>query len=505
MALPRGHENNLHLATSSIATSADQDLAFSPSRLPRSVQWGAAVLQGVAGAIMVIVSLGAMAGELGSQSILVWLVTAIVGGLQCILIASLTHRFSFRAGGTGQYAYMTRRNGSRILGALSAWCYWFAWTPAIVVNLIVAAAYIERLLWPQANVIILAVCLGIALYTVTSLGLRLTVVMNTILAGIAILVVLAIIATPLLHPSAFHISNILPLQVPESLDGGPLLLLKWAFVATWTSYAPELAASLCAEIKDPRHHINRVMWWSASVCVIAFCALPVALFGLFGAMQLQQDPFLVFSQAGGILGGDIGEFALGIGLIIVLLFGAEAFIIGSSRTIYQMAVDGYLPAFFGKVNLRGAPIGSIAWDAIVITAMITIFGTGVVNQIAAANFGYMIVFTLLPITYLAVRSREKASRDSLKHHAMTILAIALLIFNATLLFVGAFQWGWGVVLVGTIGSLAIIPITFATSHMRNMTTATTARFRRAPSRITPSVPKSEIRRIREYEVTREEI
>jgi amino acid transporter len=440
----------------------------SSSELRHLAPWWAAVLEGVAGAVMVIVSLGAMAASLGNGSIWVWLVTAIVGGLQCILIASLTLRFHSRAGGTPQYAFGTTVKGSRLLGALSSWCYWFAWTPAIAVNLIVASIYIQRMVWPSVNVVLLAVFLGAALYIVTACGLRLTLFLNALLATVAILVVFSIIVAPIIRPTNFAFHNIFPTHLPSATKAGDydqaLLYLKWGFVATWTSYAPELAASLCAEVKQPARYVTRVMWWSASICVFAFCALPIALFGLFGTRGLQQDPFIVFSSAGKVLLGETGQTVLSLGLIVVLLFGAEAFIIGSSRTIYQMSRDGYLPKVFSRVNRRGAPIGSIVWDALVISTMLLVFGTNVVNQVAAANYGYMFVFVLLPLTYLAVRRREvRRNIHAKRHFWMTILAVSLVAFNSVLLVVGGAQWGWQVITVGLIGSLLIIPIALTTS------------------------------------------
>ena len=47
--------------------------------------------------------------------------TAVIGGLQCALVAELTARFPERAGGTPQFAYRAVRGGSPTLGALSAW------------------------------------------------------------------------------------------------------------------------------------------------------------------------------------------------------------------------------------------------------------------------------------------------------------------------------------------------------------------------------------------------
>ena len=80
--------------------AADAAVDFpSRSQLPVLSRWWGPVLLAIAGAVMVIPSLGAMAGELGAVSLLVWIVTAIVGGLQCIVVTGLARRYSYRAGG----------------------------------------------------------------------------------------------------------------------------------------------------------------------------------------------------------------------------------------------------------------------------------------------------------------------------------------------------------------------------------------------------------------------
>jgi amino acid transporter len=435
----------------------------SVSGLPVRALWWAAVLEAIAGAVMVIVSMGAMAGEIGSVSIWIWVATAGVGALQCVLIAQLTTCFPERAGGTPQFAYRALRGGSRTLGALSAWCYWFGWTPAIAINLILAATYIQSLVWPGVNVVLLALGIGVLLYTLTSLGLPTTTLVNVGLAALAVAIMVAIAVTPIVRPSAFSFARVIPPAMPAGAGGGAaavaLLLLKWGFVATWTSYVAELSSTLCSEIRDPRRTMRRVMAWSAAISFIAFSALPVALFGLFGAAGVAKDPFNVFTESGRILLGGPGQLVLGVGLIVVLIFGAEAFIIGSSRTIYQMAMDGHLPKVFARVNRRGAPIGSIVWDALVITIMLVTFGTNVVDQVAAANFGYLLVFVLLPVAYLVLRRRPGGFGRS---RLLAALAIGLCAFNGILLVFGGWQWGGHVVLVGLAVSLLIVPVSLLT-------------------------------------------
>lgn len=427
---------------------------------------------------MVAVSLSSMAAEIGNISIWVWVATAVIGGVQCLLIAELTSRFPERAGGTPQFAYRAAPGGSPTLGALSSWCYWFAWTPGIAVNLILAATYLKGLFWPGMNAVLLAFLIGATLYTVTALGLRLSTVVNAGLAVLAVGVILIIVAGPALRPSAFDVAQIAPPRLPASAPHDTTsvlgLVLKWGFVATWSSYAAEIASTVCSEIRRPERYMKRVMSMSAVICFVAFAAVPIALFGLVGVTGVQQDPFAVFAAAGGVVLGSTGKLIVGLGLAAVLILGAETFIIGSSRTIYQMAQDGHLPRVFATINKRGAPVGSIAWDAVVIGIMLVVFGTQVVNVVAAANFGYLIVFVLLPIAFLVLRRHPGGRPGSFRlSKPFVAVAVLLALFNAVLLVGGGMQWGPAVVLVGVGVSLLIVPLSLVTHRVRDRRAART--------------------------------
>jgi amino acid transporter len=440
------------------------------SRLPVTSSWWAPVLIGTGGALMVAVSLGAMAGEIGTVSIWVWIGTAVIGGLQCALVAELAARFPERAGGTAQFAFRAVPNGSPTLGALSAWCYWFAWTPGIAVNLILAATYLRDLLWPGVNPVVLALAIGAVLYTITAMGLKLSTAINAGLALVAVAVLAIIVLGPILHPATFDVARIapaLPAAAPQTFGGVTALLLKWGFVATWSSYAAEMASTVCAEIRKPERYMGRVMSVSAIICLVAFAAVPVALFGLIGLTGIEADPLEAFASAGAAVLGPAGKVIVGLGLAAVLVLGAETFIIGSSRTVYQMAQDGHLPTFFARINRRGAPVGSIVLDATVITVMLVVFGTDVVNVVAAANFGYLIVFVLLPIAYLVLRRRPEGRAGSFRlPRAAVALAIVLAVFNLVLLVFGGVQWGASVTLIGLGVSLVIIPVSLLTRRRR---------------------------------------
>ena len=463
------------MTANTVSAAAAEDGRVRPtfpgsSQLPVTSSWWTAVVVATGGSLMVTVAIGPMAVEIGNVAVWVLIVTAAIGGLQCLLVAELATRFPGRAGGTPQYAYRAVRGGSHSVGALSAWCYWFAWTPGIAVNLILAATYLKAVLWPAVNPLLLACLIGAALYLVTALGLRLSTVVSSVLALVAVGVLVVIIAGPAIRPGVFHLGEVFPTALPASApqDFGSVLglILKWAFVATWSSYVAEMASTVCAEIRRPGRHMARAMSVSAVVCVIVFSAVPIALFGLVGVQGIQQDPFEVFATAGGIVLGPDGRLLVGLGLAAVLVLGAEVFIIGSSRTIYQMAQDGHLPRIFAKINRWGAPVGSIAWDAVVIGVMLLVFGTQVVSVVAAANVGYLIVFVLLPIAYLMLRRHPGGNPEGLRlGRPFVAVAVLLLLFNAVLLVFGGAQWGLQVVLVGLGVSLLILPISMITRRL----------------------------------------
>src|SRR5947208_4495 len=76
-----------------------------------------------------------------------------------------------RAGGVATYPQEAFGRRAPWLAALSGWGYWFAWTPGIAVNLILAAQYLHDTVAPGTNPMVLSAAIGIALYALNALGL----------------------------------------------------------------------------------------------------------------------------------------------------------------------------------------------------------------------------------------------------------------------------------------------------------------------------------------------
>jgi amino acid transporter len=279
-----------------------------------------------------------------------------------------------------------------------------------------------------------------------------------VLAAASGLPLLAILGGFALHPSLLHVDSLLPLTVPGRswTDAGTwLLAVKWGFVAAWSAYGAEMASTVTAELRDPRSQLPRAMAIAATLGLVAFALTPILMVMAVGATGLSAEPMTVFKTAADEVLGGAGATAVAMMLSASLVLGAQAFIVGSSRTVFQMAHDGHLPAVLGTVNRRGVPIGSIACDAAVVFSMLLLFRTNVVDIVATANVGYVIVFVLLAPTYLGFRVQA----GKRPRHAS--LAVALGIFNIVLLLLGGPQWGLRVFVTGLAIVALSVPISVA--------------------------------------------
>lgn len=426
--------------------------------LRRSVTWRSAVVLALGTALLVVVSVGPMSAAIGTAMPLVWLGVALVGALQCRLLSDLARRFPDRAGGTPVYAHAVLGRRAPLLGALSSWGYWFAWTPGIAVNLILAATYLEATVLHGVSVLALAVSIGVVLYAVNGLGLEPSMRVAGCLACVAVVPLLISVGGVLLHPSLIDLDRLTPVAIGDSHGGAAwLLIAKWTFVAAWSAYGAEMASTIVAEMRAGAEEVPRAMFIAAAVGLAGFGLLPFLMVGVVGIGGLGEDPMVAFLPFAEAIWGSAGRTVIGLLLASALILGAQAFIVGSSRTVFQMSRDGYLPRVFAAVNRRQVPIGSLALDGTVILALLLLFGTDVVEVVAAANFGYLVVFVIMPIAFLTLQAR-KADRRSLRNLALAALAVFLLAFNAVLLVVGGSQWGDKVLLIGSAVMLLIIPI-----------------------------------------------
>ena len=255
------------------------------------------------------------------------------------------------------------------------------------------------------------------------------------------------------------------------------------FIAAWSTYGFETAVCYTREFKNPKTDTFKAIFYSGLLCVAVFTLVPIAFQGHLGLGSLitpavvdaagvvttpaVYDGMLAPSiysgmgvaaslsdMAGG--GAFIGNLMV-IMLVLALLLSIMTSMAGSSRTLYQASVDGWLPKYLSHVNEHGAPTKAM-WTDLCFN-LILLMMSDYVFILAASNVGY-IIFNFLNLNAGWIHRIDRP--NWLRPYKAPTLVLALggiLGFvNLGIMGLGADVWGAGTLKVGLIFASFIVPV-----------------------------------------------
>jgi amino acid transporter len=299
----------------------------------------------------------AAAGHNGPSSISLWILAAVfffVPG--ALVINELSSRFPEEG---GLYAWARDAFGP-FHGFIAGWTYWIYtvfYFPGLLLASASMSAYIiggrgaalagnrSYLLTVSLAMLLVAVLLNIIglnvgkwLQNAGGVGTYVPLVM---LAGIAALVCFR-------HGSAtqFTLSNMMPTW-------------NWDTVNFWSQIAfaftgLELVSAMSEEVRDPRRTLPRAVFGAGALIALMYIVGTFAVLSLVPASGL--DP-----QSGVFHAITVGSVALRLGFLGVLAAilvtagnagGVGSTVAGIARVPFQVGIDRYLPAAFGKIHPR---------------------------------------------------------------------------------------------------------------------------------------------------------
>ena len=130
---------------------------------------------------------------------------------------------------------------------------------------------------------------------------------------------------------------------------------------------------------------------------------------------------------------------------------------GSSRTLYQASVDGWLPKYLSKVNDHGAPTSAM-WTDLCFN-LILLMMSDYVFILAASNIGY-IIFNFLNLNSGWIHRIDRANWERPYKAPTLILALGGILgfVNLGIMGLGADIWGAGTLKTGLFFASLIIPV-----------------------------------------------
>jgi amino acid transporter len=250
-------------------------------------------------------------------------------------------------------------------------------------------------------------------------------------------------------------------------------VLGGMFIAAWSTYAFETAICYTSEFKNPATDTFKAIFYSGLLCLLLYILVPFTFQGVLGVAGM-TDPGVVAgtgvaaAMAHMVGGGPTIEGLLVILMILALVLSIMTAMAGSSRTLYQGSVDGWLPRYLNHVNAHGAPTRAM-WTDLCFNLILLTFAASDAGFyyliLALSNCGY-IIFNFLNLNAAWIH-RVDSGHVHRPYRAPTIVLAAgtvLAFVNAFFMGAGASAWdldpenGWDPLWLGLIAAALIIPV-----------------------------------------------
>jgi amino acid transporter len=485
---------------------APQSVEVRDTDLERGIDWTGAFWVASGVPPLVLFSIGAVAATVGKLSWLIWSASIALGFIQSFTYAEIAGLFPNKSGGTSVYGAIAWVRYSKIIAPLSVWCNWFAWSPVQATGSALAAGYILNALFAPDALIntwqltlldlgsiksgltlrINAVFLlgAVILFCVKAIqdGGILRSANTTKILGISAMIPLILIGVVPILTGDIVKANFFPL-VPLAHDaGGRVIDGTWGmagitvlaggmFLAAWSTYGFETAVCYTSELKNPKTDTFKAIFYSGLLCVVVYTLVPFAFQGFLGLSGMLAPDIYSGMGVAAVMSRMVhaGQFA-GVVVVVMLILALVLSLItsmaGSSRTLYQASVDGWLPKYLSKVNQHHAPSRAMLTD--LCFNLVLLLMSDSVFVIGAANVGYMIFnFLNLNAGWIHRLDRPRQERPWRAPNWVLGAGAFLSFVNLAFMGLGADVYGAGTLGTGLAFCALVIPVFVYRHYIRD--------------------------------------
>jgi amino acid transporter len=474
----------------------------SPQGLRREIGWQDAFWLASGVPALVLFSIGGIAATVGTPSYVVWPLSVLLGFVQSFTYAEIAGMFPTKSGGASVYGAAAWIRYGKIFAPLSVWCNWLAWTPVLAIGCGIAAGYILNGIAPANSPLraygltlldlsglkngltlrvnatfVVGALLLLLVFAIQNRGVWLTARFQMTIGILALLPLLIIALVPIMSGSV-KLANLVPIAPLRAVENGHPIAGLWdragwgiflggLFLAAWSTYALETTICYTSELKSPGRDCIRSIFSAGLLCLVMFSLVPFAFQGTLG-LEGMLDPAIfdgsgvAAAMARMVGGGAVVSLLIVLLLLLALVLSIITAMAGSSRTLYQGAVDGWLPHYLSRVNAHGAPTPAM-WTGIGFNLILLLL-SDYIFVLAVSNCCYLIFnFLNLNAGWIHRIDSPQAQRPWRAPKGLIALGTALAFFNAFLLGAGANVYGSGTLLAGLLAAIIVLPI-FAWRH-----------------------------------------
>ncbi|QCP53372.1 APC family permease [Trinickia violacea] len=448
----------------------------------------------------VLFTIGGVCATIGQPAWAIWIAAITMGLIQSATYAEISGLFPHKSGGASVYGAIGWVRYSKLIAPVSVWCNWLAWSPMLALGTGLAANYALTSLFPADAAIntwqwtladlgfikpgltlrinatfLIAVVLLLTTFRLQHSGASKAAKTQRML-GIASLTPLLIVGIVPFVTGDVPMSNLIPL-LPLGHDAqgnltaatfgswngtGITMAMGAMFMAGWASYGFETSVCYTREFRDPRRDTAKAIFWSGALCLVVMTLVPLAFQGVLGTQGMLDPKIVDGTGVGTAMAHMVGGGAWVANAIVVMLMLSILLIVmtsmmGSSRTLYQASVDGWLPRYLSHVNEHGSPTRAM-WTDLGFN-LVLLMMSDYMTVLSISNVCYMI-FVFLNLQSGWIHRLDRAKWDRPFRCPTWLLGLGALCGYVNLAFVGAGadMQGAGTMRNGLIAMLLIVPV-----------------------------------------------
>ncbi len=497
------------------------ETASAPGELVRSIDWKGAFWVASGVPALVLFSIGGIAGTVGIPAFVIWTLSMLMGFVQSFTYAEIAGLFPNKSGGASVYGAAAWLRYSKFIAPLSVWCNWFAWSPVLSLGCSIAAGYILSSIaplpdqaaiadyiaghagataeaataaltpairsWSLATVALgpvsfsfnstffIGAILMLITFAIQHRGISGTARVQLVFGLLVIVPMIVVGIVPILggKVSMANFSPFVPLAAAYAPDPGAWNIAGWTlalggmFIAAWSTYGFETAVCYTSEFKNPETDTFKAIFYSGLLCLLLFILVPFTFQGVLGLNGMLAGPIVdgsgvASAMADMVGGGQVIHALMVLLMIIALMLSIMTAMAGSSRTLYQGSVDGWLPKYLSHVNHHGAPTNAMWTDLVANLLVLAIAATDATSFffiLAVSNCGY-IIFNFLNLNAGWIH-RLDSGHVKRPYKAPTIIITLGAVFafvNAMFMGAGAKVWNPWALWAGLGFAALIIPV-----------------------------------------------
>ena len=303
--------------------------------------------------------------------------------------------------------------------------------------------------------------------------------------GLAVIVPMLIVGVIPILTGQIDWSNyspLVPLKAAYAPEAGQwdipgwTLVLGGMFIAAWSTYGFETAVCYTSEFRDPSTDTFKAIFYSGLLCLLLYILVPFTFQGVLGLEGMLATPIVdgsgVAEAMGKMVGGSgyITNFLVMM-MILALMLSIMTAMAGSSRTLYQASVDGWLPRYLSHVNPHGAPTHAMWTDLCVnlcILAIACADASSFFFILAVSNVGYIIFnFFNLNSGWIYRIDNGHIPRPWKAPTFLIALGAILAFVNAIFMGAGAKVWNPNALWAGLFTASLILPVFWFRHHFQD--------------------------------------